>query len=485
MSKFEKKILLLTLISVCLGGSGVFATSSANAMSETLSNTQKNISEKSTKKSSLSLSADKLRYSDLTKEVNVFGNVELIHGEDVFHTDKIDGNTDSEKYIIPNFLNWKRQNFEVNAKKGEYYGKTSNAYLYDIEGLYQGKYYFKGKELEKQGNDGLFIVKNGYLTTKSAMAKIPDYRIEAETLEFLPGNYYIVKNAKLMVKNTEILHINERKGRLGKRKKLNLWYLLPRVKTSRDLGIGIYNTIYYPIGLRNNINFYIENEWYTKAGYVPDVGFEKDEDNYNIKIHAAREQSSVNDDIYFIWKKPSIDFEVKERQIGNYPLYIKTSGDLGYWSENEVKGTHFGMNINVAGKTFTINKKVDFDWSLGYSHDYYGFNKKVRTDKYYNLAFRGKFNKFDMGIKYTDHNFSGETPYNYDKYENIKPIAMSIKVPITRLDEFEVKYVIDTSSGILKNRYYTYYRDMHSLKGRISYDSVKNRIDAAIDFKDF
>ena len=49
MSKFEKKILLLTLISVCLGGSGVFATSSANAMSETLSNTQKNISEKSTK----------------------------------------------------------------------------------------------------------------------------------------------------------------------------------------------------------------------------------------------------------------------------------------------------------------------------------------------------------------------------------------------------------------------------------------------------
>lgn len=41
MSKFEKKILLLTLISVCLGGSGVFATSSANAMSATLSNTQK------------------------------------------------------------------------------------------------------------------------------------------------------------------------------------------------------------------------------------------------------------------------------------------------------------------------------------------------------------------------------------------------------------------------------------------------------------
>lgn len=90
-----------------------------------------------------------------------------------------------------------------------------------------------------------------------------------------------------------------------------------------------------------------------------------------------------------------------------------------------------------------------------------------------------------MGIKYTDHNFSGETPYSYDKYENIKPVAMRIKVPITRLDEFEVKYVIDTSSGILKNRYYIYYRDMHSLEGRISYDSVKNRIDAAIDFKDF
>lgn len=83
---------------------------------------RKNISEKSTK-IPLSLSADKLRYSDLTKEVNVSGNVELIHDEDVFHTDKIDGNTDSEKYIIPNFLNWTRQNFEVNAKKGEYYGK--------------------------------------------------------------------------------------------------------------------------------------------------------------------------------------------------------------------------------------------------------------------------------------------------------------------------------------------------------------------------
>lgn len=463
------------------GGSGVFATSSATAMSGLMSETSKN----ATQNKKLSLTSDKLHYSDISKDVKVSGKVNMKYEEDLFQTETIYGNIKEEKYVLPKPLKWTRKDFEINAKKGEYYGKSANANLEEIDGNYQDIYYFKGKELTKDGEKGTFTVKKGYITSKSAIAKIPDYRIEAESLEFLPGHYYIVKDAYLMVKNTEILHIKQYKGRLGKHKKVDLWYLIPRVKSSRNLGIGIYNTMYFLLGKEKNTSFYIGNEWYTKAGYVPDIGFEWDRDAYNLKIHAARVQSFVNEEESFIWKKPSLEFEIKERQIGRTPILIKANGDLGYWSEGAIKGTHFGFNINATSHSINISKNLRLDWLLGYSKEYYGYDKSYRSDKYYSIGIGGTFKKIETGIEYTDHNFEGTTPYKYDNYENIKPVTMSIKVPVTKLDKIELKYVIDTVNGEIKNKYYTYYRDMHSLKGKISYDSVKDRVYLSIDFKDF
>lgn len=465
------------------GGSGVFATSSAIAMSEVVSKTNQNTIKEKNK--TLNLSADKMYYSDLNKDVKISGNVIMKYENDVFQTEKIYGNVKEDKYILPTLLKWTHEDFEVNAKKGEYHGKTSDAYLQEIDGNYQDIYYFKGKELKKDGQKGIFTIKNGYITSKSARAKVPDYRVEADSLEFLPKNYYSVKNARFMIKNTEIFRIKQYRGHLGRRKKVDLWYLVPRIKSSRELGIGIYNTVYVPLGKQENVYFYIGNEWYTKVGYVQDIGFEWDTLTHNVKIHKARVQSLVNDEVNFIWKEPSLDWEIKEIKLGKSPIYVKANGDFGKWSENSIKGTHIGYNVNFTGSPIKINKKLKFDWQVGYSKDYYGYDNSTRSDKYYSLGIFGEFEKFKTEINYTDHNFEGTTPYKYDKYDNIKPITMSIRTPITRLDEVEIKYVIDTSNGNLKNRYYTYYRDMHSLKGKLSYDSVKNRFDFSIDFKDF
>lgn len=49
------------------------------------------------------------------------------------------------------------------------------------------------------------IVNNGYFTTRHAVAKVPDYRIEADSIDIYPGDHYTAHEVKLMAKNTIFL----------------------------------------------------------------------------------------------------------------------------------------------------------------------------------------------------------------------------------------------------------------------------------------
>ena len=46
------------------------------------------------------------------------------------------------------------------------------------------------------------MIEHGYFTTKHAVAKVPDYRIEADSIDIYPGDKYIAHNVRLMAKNT-------------------------------------------------------------------------------------------------------------------------------------------------------------------------------------------------------------------------------------------------------------------------------------------
>ena len=77
-----------------------------------------------------------------------------------------------------------------------------------------------------------------------------------------------------------------------------------------DNGFGLHNRIEIPLDADMNLTAYMENRWYTKAGYKPDVGVRYQTPVGGLNFHYAEEESSTNDD-GGIWvkKRPSLEFD--------------------------------------------------------------------------------------------------------------------------------------------------------------------------------
>lgn len=93
----------------------------------------------------------------------------------------------------------------MTAQRAEYDGAASIGKFYDFSGWDSGLYYFKGDKGTYYRKDNKMVADRGYFTTKHAVAKVPDYRIEADTIEIYPGDHYTAYDVKLKVKNTTLI----------------------------------------------------------------------------------------------------------------------------------------------------------------------------------------------------------------------------------------------------------------------------------------
>lgn len=433
------------------------------------------------------VTADAMAYRGMTGDVDVRGHVDITHMQDRYQTEHVYGNSNTQQYVIPGKVKWTSPGNEMTAESGNYDGKTAVATFDGIKGWNKDKYYYEGESGVYNRTDNKAVVQKGFFTTKHAVAKVPDYRIEADSIDIYPGDRYEAHNARLYVKNTKILSMSSYSGSLDRDgNAVNMWSLIPVPTYESDNGIGVKNRIEIPVGgPESDLAFYARLAWYSKEGFKPDVGFKWDTAPGTFKLRYAKEESTVNDDHVWIEMWPSLSFDSRHFYIPHTSFYVGASGDISHWKEGGVSGSHRQWNTYLSHDPITLGPHLTFNWSLGYYRDYYGYDDSTRSNRYYSLGLDGRYGIWNSWVHYYDNKLSGESPYEYDTYDMEKPVYAGVKAQLTPLDAVSVEYAIDTIDGHTDHKYLTYYRDMHSFNGWIRYDTVDEDFEFMISPKDF
>ena len=453
------------------------------------------------KKTPLRFTADYMRYNGKNGDVFAQGNVIISQAMNVCTTELIQGNMKTQHYDIPGHVLWNREGIYLNGTSAVYDGAKAVATLQNVNGRDNDFYYFSAKEANGEGKENHFSMKNGYLTTKSALAKVPDYRMEVDTIDVYPHSHYEAKGIKLKVKNTTILTLPSYRGSLKHRHVFRVWSLLPRPAFNSTDGIGLFNRFEMPLFGAKDLSIYAENYWFRKSGYKPKVGVYYEPSWGNVSMAVASERNFTDaDDIVWVEKKPLIRISGRPISLWDDRLMLYLGGELAKQKEvygNQVTtGKHWDLYAELRGKPIHLGKYVRFHWNTGYRTDVYKntdidrdtdeFHKSIRRNNwYYTLAFYGGYGRFYGWMHYVNRHLTNESPYAYDRYNEKSPMEWGVKADITSLDALSVSWVTDMADGKIKHQYVTYYRDLHSFFAYAKYDITMKRTEVTFMAKDF
>lgn len=448
--------------------------------------------EKAVKDTSISkenpmiIHGDKMRYNDTTGDVDAMGNVDIHHIMDTYETQYVYGNTISQKYVIPGEVTWTNPTTRLKAQRAEYDAKKAIGRFENMSGWEENTYYFKGSSGIYDRNANHMVVQDGYFTTRHAVAKVPDYRIEAESIDIYPGDKYVAHNLKLMAKNTTLITLPSYTGSLKNDNRVSPWTLIPRPGYDSDNGFSLHNSIEIPLDQDMNVIAYADNRWYTNAGYKPDIGIRYQAPVGRLNFHYAEKESTTNDD-GGIWvkKRPSLEFDSNHFYLFGSRFYVGARGEWGYWEEGSVKGSYKGFDTYISGNPWKLGQFMNFSWRAGYAKDYYGATNDIRRNGYYGVGLNGQYRSFAGWVSYTNRDMKGKTPYQYSTFTSDKPLDVGVRLQVTPLDAFSLAWTIDTKDGHLDHRYWTYYRDLHSFYAWIRYDDVEKDTEFMVMPKDF
>lgn len=432
------------------------------------------------------VTADHMKYGSQSGNVEAFGSVDIRHMEDRYQTSYLYGNKISQQFVIPGEVLWTSPNDVMKADRADYNAQTGVGHFKNMRGWDKGTYYFAGREGVYDRNANKMVVQNGYFTTRHAVAKVPDYRIEADSIDIYPNDHYTAHNASLFFKNHRILTLASYSGSLKHdESETNLWTLIPNPKYDNDNGFGLGNKIVVPIGGNPDLYAYAKLAWYTKAGFKPDIGIKWRTAPGTFTLRYDKEESSLNDDHVWVKKKPSFSFDSRHFYIPDTNFYTGFEGEVGQWEEGKVDGSHKYWNVYISHDPITLGPHLTFNWKAGYLKDYYGYNDEIRSNAYYKMGLNGGIGRFNAWLWYTNNNLSGYTPYSFDTYDVQKPLDFGFKYQLTRLDAVSVAYEYGTTNHNLAHLDYTYYRDMHSFYGWIMYRQKDHETRFYIQPKDF
>ena len=434
----------------------------------------------------LTITADLMRFNSKSGEVRAVGKVDMKHMDERYRTEHVFGNHLTQHFVIPAPLTWTATGNVAKATRGEYDAKIGESTFENFEGWHKGLYFYRGTSGVYDHTTKVATVQNAYFTTKSAVARVPDYRIEADSIDIYPGDKYVAHHPSLFFKNTRVITLGSYTGSL-KHNDISIWSIIPTPIYDSHNGFGFKNAFEMPIGgVESNVYFYTRLAWYTKQGFIPDVGIRYVTPQGTFRFRYAKVESTDNDNHIWLEKRPSLTFDSRAYFIKNTNWYVGYGGELGYWKQkNGPAGSYKKWEVYLRHTPITLGPHLTFNMGLGYVKDYYGYRNLIRKNAYYYLGLYGQYGIFSAWASYRNNNQVGWTPYSFDTFDMDKPVSLGYRVQLTKKDAFSVGYSIDTVNGILKHRDYTYYRDLHSFTAWVQYRSVDKEWRVMIQPKDF
>lgn len=434
--------------------------------------------------------ADSMYYSSATGNVVAVGKVDAVQGTQEIHSEKLLGNTKSQEYTTDgefHYLENKGATKDLRGTNLVYNSGTNAMSAPDVIG-YVDPYYVKAEKVDYDGQQGL--ITKGWLTTKHAMAYkgVPDYRIEGSTIEVYPGDKAIIRDAKLFIKNGKILSmpkyvVSLRSDREGE---FNVFSLIPRPTYNSDDGFGLKGNIEYPVGDSGELFF--RYQWMTKEGFKPSFGYREYLPWGVATFGVSRESSSLNARTVWVEKRPEFSVYTNQYHIGKTPFTVRGGGNIGYWKEDYIKGSHAMFFGEVSHDRIKLSKNAGIRFYGGYQRDYYGYNDHIRSMPYWGVTSSWKLNsKVTAFTSYRQNNMDrrNNSPYPFDREDINRNWTIGASFKLSRLDTFTITTKRDVQTGELRYVDYTWHRDMHSFEGWLTYQSKQKKWSYTVVAKDF
>lgn len=433
----------------------------------------------------MKVEADRLFYNDSTGAMEAEGNVLIWRRDSLWQTEHLYGNRQTGDYRLPGVLHWTDsvRPADMTLADAAYDGASQTAVFATAQGLV-GNLYLHGEEgvYERAARRGHLA--RAMVTTPSAVAKVPDYRMEAEDIEFVDNEKMVAHNASFYIKNHRIFTLSTYKTSIRRDgNKSSFMSFIPRPLYRSHNGFGLRAHWRYPLNKRTEA--FIRYVWFSRKGFKPDIGVQYFAPFGNFTLHYSKEESVVNDEAVWIEKRPELKFDSRSFYFGNSPIYFAFGGDWGNWREGSTKGSHAGWYAELSTSQLPLDSHWWWRPKVGYTRDYYGYDNSQRGNAYagIHLQYDGPRWQFETG--YVHNNYSGTTPYAFDRPDIIHRAYGGVKFQIDRLNAIGVKLTFDTSNGDLVYEDYTWYRDLHSFTATLTYRAQEDEIRLRIRAKDF
>lgn len=444
----------------------------------------------STSEQPIKVDADSMYYGDTSGNVIAVGKVDMVQGNREIHSDRIVGNVKTQDYTTDgpfHYLEDKGATKDLTGENLSFNTGTNAGSAPNVMG-FTAPYFIKGEHVTFDGD--MAIIKNGWVTTKHAMAYkgVPDYRMEGSLIEVYPGDKAIIHNARLFIKNGEVLSRSRYVVSLrGDRKsKVNIFSLIPRPMYDSTDGFGFKGNIEYPIGAADEAFF--RYEWYTKGGFKPSIGYRHFLPWGTAQLAYSRESATLNAQQVWVEKRPELSVDTHVYHIGDTPFTIRGGASIGYWKEDYIKGTHRKLYAEVSHDTWHPWKDMDVRVYGGYQKDHYGYNDYTRNAPYWGVSASQRVTDWlTLFGGYKQYNIPQfkDSPYPFDTIDVHRNAVLGFTVRLSRLDSFTVSTQRDVQSGELRYVDYTWYRDMHSFEGWLTYQSKQKEWKYMVVAKDF
>lgn len=431
------------------------------------------------------IDADHFVYGGETGELSADGEVEVRWRDHLVTAPALIGNTRTQEYRLPQTGHWTNTaaGIDLVMTNARYDGQARQATLAQAEGRYDALY-IRGEEAvyDKTGGGTL---RHGMVTTPSAMAQVPDYRMEAEEVRISPDGKLVAYQASFYIKRWRLFTLGTYRARVGKKQKREMSFMsfIPRPIYRQHNGFGLRLTPSYPIGDRWDV--FLHADWYMRTGFKPDVGLRYTAPKWTATVHYGKEESIFNDDSIWLERRPELKWSTDRLYVRD-GLYAQASASWGRWNEDAIRGTHVGWNLQFGTDPIRLAKAWTLTATAGFRQDRYSVNSSIRNDGYYHVqADYDNGGRWSAWTAVDDHHLNRISPYRFDRWEVERAVVVGTKYQIDRLNAIGVECRWDTAHGTLHDVDYTWYRDMHSFAGTLTYRAKQGQIRLDIWAKDF
>jgi len=418
------------------------------------------------------IEGDDITFNEQTGEIYAKGKVVFTQADAVVTGTDIEGNTIKTKVWAKDKTLLTQPDLKLNGYETDYnYGDRTGT-MKKVDGVVNNKI-VKGNNVEFYPER--VIVYNGTMTKCPAIK--PDYHISAKKIEIYPNVKMIAYDAKVWVKDKIIYSTARYETTLDPNEKQKNIY--PSLGYNSN---GFYIKQHFEEPIINNLSAFIDLDYFTEDGFKPQYGVINRFKDFDFIIKQGEFQ---DDDDEWIYKKPEFSLEFASKRLFTLPWNYKIKISHGKWEDDIKKSWHSDYNIYFNRDIIDLSKSTKLNMGIGYQIIKESYNDSI-DDKYrYDIGLSHELS--DKWNVWTSYHYirNNNNLFNFDADELSEELISGISCKIDDKNTLEFQQSYDLDSSRIHDQDYTWYRDIHCLKGSLTYRAKRDEIKLKISVKEW